>query len=70
KYNTSSEAVILNVGCILYNKIIKSCMDIIAEIEKKYDIKIFIELDDDILTDDIVVGKMGKLSNRSSKKLS
>ena len=45
-------------------------MDIIAEIEKKYDIKIYIELDEDILTDDIVVGKMGKLSNRSSKKLS
>ena len=38
-------------------------MDIIEKKKKKYDIKIFIELDDDILTDDIVVGKMGKLSN-------
>ena len=63
KHNTSSEAVILNVGCILYNKIIKSCMDIIAEIEKKYDIKIFIEQDDKILTDEIIIGKIGKLSN-------
>ena len=63
KYNTSSEAVILNVGCILYNKIIKSCMDIITEIEKKYDIKIFIEQDGNILSDEIIAGKMGKLSN-------
>jgi ribonuclease G len=63
KYNTSSEAVILNVGCILYNKIIKSCMDIIAEIENKYDMRIFIEKDDNILSDEIIVGKMGKLAN-------
>jgi acyl carrier protein len=38
-------------------------MDIIAEIEKKYDIKIFIEQDDKILTDEIIIGKIGKLSN-------
>lgn len=63
KFNTSSETVILNVGSLLYNKIINSCMDIISEIEKKYDIKIFFEQDDEIFTDDIVVGKMGKLSN-------
>mgnify|MGYP000943452154 CR=1 FL=1 len=61
KLNTSSEAVILNVGSLLYNKIINSCMDIISEIEKKYVIKIYIEQDDKILTDDIIVGKMGKL---------
>ena len=61
KLNTSSEAVILNVGSLLYNKIINSCMDIISEIEKKYVIKIYIEQDDEILTDDIIVGKMGKL---------
>lgn len=62
KSNTSSEAVILNVGSILYNKISNSCMDIISEIEKKYNIKIFIEQNDEILTDDIIVGKMGKLA--------
>ncbi len=62
KDNTSSEAVILNVGSILYNKINKGCMDIIAEIEKKYNIKIFIEQDDKIFSDEIVVGKMGKLN--------
>lgn len=62
KLNTSSEAVVLNVGSILYNKIINSCMDIISEIEKKYDIKIFIEKDDGIFTDDIIVGKMGKIN--------
>ncbi len=60
KFNTSSETVILNVGSLLYNKIINSCMDIISEIEKKYNIKIFIERDDGIITDDIIVGKMGK----------
>ncbi|HQB63997.1 MAG TPA: Rne/Rng family ribonuclease [Sedimentibacter sp.] len=63
KLNTSSEAVVLNVGCLLYNKIVKSCMDIIAEIEKKYDIKIYIEQDEHILSDEIIAGKMGKLSN-------
>lgn len=68
KYNTSSEAVILNVGCILYNKIIKSCMDIITEIEKKYDIKIFIEQDYQILTDEIIIGKMGSLEYIDSVK--
>ncbi|MDD4436839.1 MAG: hypothetical protein PHS04_02255, partial [Tissierellia bacterium] len=65
---TSSEAVILNVGCILYNKIIKSCMDIITEIEKKYDIKIFIEQDYQILTDEIIIGKMGSLEYIDSVK--
>ncbi|NLK65494.1 MAG: Rne/Rng family ribonuclease [Tissierellia bacterium] len=63
KYNTSSEAVILKVGSILYNKIIKNCMDIIAEIEKKYDMRIYIKQDSHILSDEIIVGKMGKMSN-------
>lgn len=62
KYNTSSEAVILNVGSILYNKINKTCLKDISNIENKYDIKIIFELDENILTDDILVGKMGKLS--------
>lgn len=61
KFNTSSEAVILRMGSIMHKKIINSCMDIILEIEKKYNIKIIIELDEGILTDDIIVGKMGKL---------
>ena len=61
KFNTSSEAVILKVGSILYNKIMKDCLNVISEIENKYNIKIFIELDENILTDDIIVGKMGKL---------
>ncbi len=60
KFNTSSESVILRTGGILYKKIIGSCMDIISEIEEKYNIKIFFELDEDILTDDIIVGRMGK----------
>ena len=63
KINTSSEAVILKTGGILYKKIINSCMDIILQIEKKYNIKIIIELDEGILTDEIVVGKMCKLAN-------
>ena len=61
KFNTSSETVILKVGSILYNKIMKDCLNVISEIENKYNIKIFIELDENILTDDIIVGKMGKL---------
>ncbi len=39
----------------------KDCLNVISEIENKYNIKIFIELDENILTDDIIVGKMGKL---------
>lgn len=62
KENTSSQAVILNVGSLLYNKITKTCMDIISEVEEKYGIQIFIEKDDDILNDDILVGKTGKLN--------
>ncbi|HKM01103.1 MAG TPA: Rne/Rng family ribonuclease [Sedimentibacter sp.] len=61
KFNTSSETVILKVGSILYNKIMKDCLNVISEIENKYNIKIFIELDENILKDDIIVGKMGKL---------
>lgn len=62
KLNTSSEAVILNVGSILYNKILKDCMDDISQIEEKYCVKILIEKHENILNDDILIGKMGKLS--------
>lgn len=68
KFNTSAEAVILKVGCILYDKIIKNCLDIIAEIEKKYNIKIYIKKDSNILSDEILVGKMGSLSYIDSIK--
>lgn len=60
KKNTSSEAVILNTGCILYNKIINNCMDVVNKMEQKYNMKIFFACDKNILTDDIVVERMGK----------
>ncbi|MGI5890483.1 MAG: Rne/Rng family ribonuclease [Tissierellia bacterium] len=68
KYNTSAEAVILKVGCILYHKIIKNCLDIIAEIEKKYDIRIHVKKDSNILSDEILVGKMGSIDYIESIK--
>lgn len=61
KKNTSCEAVILNTGYLLYNKIQSCCMDIVENIEKKYSIKIYINNDKNILTDEIVVDKIGKL---------
>lgn len=61
KKNTSSQAVILNVGYILYYKITNECLDIIRKIEEKYEIKIFLLPDIKILTDEIVVYKIGKL---------
>ncbi|MDW5298622.1 MAG: Rne/Rng family ribonuclease [Sedimentibacter sp.] len=60
KKNTSSEAVILNTGFLLYNKILNNYMDIVIKIEQKYNIKIFFFPDKNIITDDIVVGRMGK----------
>jgi len=60
KKNTSSEAVLLNAGYILYNKIINDCMDIVNKIEQKYNIKICFARDENIFTDDIVVERMGK----------
>lgn len=68
KSNTSSEAVILNVGSILYNKILNECMDDISQIEEKYKIKISIEKQEDILNDDILIEKMGKLNVINSFK--
>lgn len=61
KKNTSCEAVILNTGFLLYYKILHSCMDIVDNIEKKYGIKIYFNKDKNILTDEIVVDKIGKL---------
>lgn len=59
--NTSSEAVILKVGYLLYNKIQESYIDIVEKIEKKYNMKIYLIKDKNIYTDEIVVDKMGKL---------
>ncbi len=61
KKNTSCEAVVLNTGYLLYNKIQESCMDIINKIEQKYNIKIYLAKNNNILTDEIIIDKMGKL---------
>lgn len=61
KKNTSSEAVVLSVGNMMYNKILNSCMDNINHIELKYNIKIYFVESKDILTENIIVEKMGKV---------
>ena len=61
--HTSSEAVILRVGNIMYYKMINSCKDEIKKIEDKYNINIVISEDKDILTDEIFVDRIGKLEN-------
>lgn len=61
KKNTSCEAVVLSVGSMMYNKISNSCMDNINKIEKKYKVKIYFAESKNILTEDIVVEKMGKI---------
>lgn len=60
KKNTSCEAVVLSVGSMMYNKILNSCMDNIDKIELKYKMKIYFIESKNILTEDIVVDKMGK----------
>jgi ribonuclease G len=60
KKNTSCEFVQLNAGNILYNKLNYKWSDYINKIEGKYNIKIIIEEDNSIVTDEISVGKMGK----------
>ncbi|MDD4780160.1 MAG: Rne/Rng family ribonuclease [Tissierellia bacterium] len=61
KSNTSCEFVTLNVGNILYNKLNQNWLDYINRIEEEYNIKIIIEENNSIFTDEIVVGKMGKI---------
>lgn len=61
KKNTSCEAVVLRTGYLLHNKILHSCMDIVDKIEQKYSITIYFLKDRNILTDEIVIDKMGKL---------
>lgn len=61
KKNTSSEAIILSTGYLLYNKILHNCMDIVYKIEQKYSIKIYFAKDKNIHTDEIAIDKMGKL---------
>ncbi|MFA9424496.1 MAG: ribonuclease E/G, partial [Sedimentibacter sp.] len=60
KKNTSSEAVVLNAGYVLYNKLTGNLMGVINQIEKKYNMNIFFVLDEKILTDEIVIERMGK----------
>ncbi len=62
KKHTSSEAIILKTGSVLYYKILNECMDIIKKIEQKYNIKIYIIKDNSILTDEIIVDRTGKLN--------
>lgn len=61
KRNTSCESVVLSSGSMMYNKILNTCMDNINKIEKKYNINIKIEENKNILTQDIIVEKMGKI---------
>ena len=60
KKNTSCEAVVLSVGSMMYNKILNCCMDNIDKMEQKYKMKIYFTESKNILTEDIVVEKMGK----------
>ncbi len=60
KINTSCDFVILSVGNMMYNKILNSCITDIHKIEEKYNVKIQIEENRNILTEDIIVEKMGK----------
>ncbi|WP_312815751.1 Rne/Rng family ribonuclease [Sedimentibacter sp.] len=62
KSNTTSEAIILKTGSMLYYKILNECMDIINKLEKKYNIKIYFVKDKNILTDEIIVDRTGKLN--------
>lgn len=63
KKNTSSEALLLNVGNMMYNKMLNSCMEDINKIEESYNIKIFINENKDILTEEITVEKIGKIEH-------
>jgi len=60
--NTTSEAIVLKTGSMLYYKIINECMDIINKLEQRYNIKMYFTRDKNILTDEIVVDRTGKLN--------
>jgi len=60
KKNTSCEAVVLNVGNMLYSKILNNCMDNICRIEEKYNMKIHFNENRNILTEEMTIEKMGK----------
>lgn len=62
KNNTSSEAVVLKSGAIMYFTAMSEYTDIISELEEKYNIKIFLIKDDNIFTDEIIVDRTGKLN--------
>ncbi len=61
KINTSCEAVIISVGSILYTKIMEQCEEIIKDIGDSYKIKIYLKENKEILTEEIIIEKMGKL---------
>jgi ribonuclease G len=61
KINTSCEAVIISVGSILYTKIMEQCEEILRDIESAYKIKIYLKENKEILTEEIIIEKMGKL---------
>ncbi len=61
KTNTSCESVVLSVGNMMYDKILSNCIVDIRKIEEKYNIKIQIEENKSILTENIIVEKMGKI---------
>ncbi|HCX63496.1 MAG TPA: hypothetical protein DHU59_13815, partial [Clostridiales bacterium] len=62
KNNTTSEAIVLKTGSIIYYKILNECMDIINKLEQKHNIKIYFVKDKNILTDEIIVDRTGKLN--------
>lgn len=62
KSNTTSEAIVFKTGSMLYYKIINECKDIINKLEQRYNIKMYFTKDKNILTDEIVVDRTGKLN--------
>jgi Ribonuclease G/E len=68
KKNTSSEAVVLRTGSMLYEKISKCGSQFLDMIQEKYGIKIYIKEDRSIVTKEIMVEKMGKIEYINSEK--
>ncbi|WP_313370827.1 Rne/Rng family ribonuclease, partial [Sedimentibacter sp.] len=62
KKHTTSEAIVLKTGSMLYYKILNEYMDIINKLEQKYNVKIYLMKDNNVLTDEIIVDRTGKLN--------
>ncbi|NYB74179.1 Rne/Rng family ribonuclease [Sedimentibacter hydroxybenzoicus DSM 7310] len=62
KNNTTSEAIVLKTGSIIYYKILNECMDIINKLEQKHNMKIYFVKDKNILAGEIIVDRTGKLN--------